>query len=73
LFLDVCDEDLYCLFLSKQSHGGVLAETSVRPLRALLCVENNDVAVVSSHTENFGMVVAEALAHGVPVIASKGT
>ena len=35
--------------------------------------ENADVVVVPSYTENFGMVVAEALAHGVPVIASKGT
>ena len=26
-----------------------------------------------SHTENFGIVVAEALAHGVPVVASTGT
>lgn len=32
-----------------------------------------DVCVVPSFSENFGMVVAEALAHGVPVIASKGT
>lgn len=32
-----------------------------------------DVVVVPSHTENFGMVVAEALAHGVPVVASRGT
>jgi glycosyltransferase involved in cell wall biosynthesis len=32
-----------------------------------------DVCVVPSHSENFCMVVAEALAHGVPVIASKGT
>jgi glycosyltransferase involved in cell wall biosynthesis len=32
-----------------------------------------DVCVVPSTTENFGMVVAEALAHGVPVIASRGT
>jgi glycosyltransferase involved in cell wall biosynthesis len=32
-----------------------------------------DVCVVPSYTENFAMVVAEALAHGVPVIASKGT
>lgn len=32
-----------------------------------------DVCVVPSFTENFGMVTAEALAHGVPVIASKGT
>jgi glycosyltransferase involved in cell wall biosynthesis len=32
-----------------------------------------DLVVVPSHTENFGMVVAEALAHGTPVIASTGT
>jgi glycosyltransferase involved in cell wall biosynthesis len=32
-----------------------------------------DVMVVPSHTENFGLVVAEALAHGVPVIVSRGT
>ena len=35
--------------------------------------ERSDVALVPSYTENFGIVVAEALAHGVPVIASKGT
>jgi glycosyltransferase involved in cell wall biosynthesis len=35
--------------------------------------ENSDVALVPSHTENFAIVVAEALAHAVPVIASKGT
>ena len=33
----------------------------------------SDLAIFPSHTENFAMVVAEALAHGVPVIASKGT
>lgn len=32
-----------------------------------------DVCVVPSFTENFGMVVAEALAHAVPVVASRGT
>jgi glycosyltransferase involved in cell wall biosynthesis len=32
-----------------------------------------DACVVPSHTENFGMVVAESLAHGTPVIASHGT
>lgn len=32
-----------------------------------------DVTVVPSYTENFAMVVAESLAHGVPVIASRGT
>ena len=32
-----------------------------------------DVVVVPSFIENFGMVVAEALSYGCPVIASKGT
>jgi glycosyltransferase involved in cell wall biosynthesis len=32
-----------------------------------------DFCVLPSFTENFGMVVAEALAHGVPVIASRST
>jgi glycosyltransferase involved in cell wall biosynthesis len=36
-------------------------------------LERSDLLVLPSHTENFGMVVAEALAHGVPVIASRGT
>lgn len=31
------------------------------------------VVVIPSHSESFGMVVAEALAHGRPVIASRGT
>ncbi len=35
--------------------------------------ENADIVVSPSHRENFNIVVAEALAHGVPVIASKGT
>jgi glycosyltransferase involved in cell wall biosynthesis len=34
---------------------------------------NADVVVVPSYTENFAMVVAEALAYGIPVIASTGT
>ncbi|MEM9356595.1 MAG: glycosyltransferase [Pseudomonadota bacterium] len=31
-----------------------------------------DVCIIPSHVESFGMVVAEALAHGVPAIISKG-
>jgi glycosyltransferase involved in cell wall biosynthesis len=33
----------------------------------------SDVVLLPSHTENFGIVVAESLAHAVPVIASTGT
>lgn len=32
-----------------------------------------DLLVLPSHSENFGMVVAEALSHACPVLASKGT
>lgn len=39
-------------------------------LAAFMCA---DLVIAPSHSENFCMVVAEALAHGVPVIASKGT
>ncbi len=34
---------------------------------------NADLCMVPSYTENFCMVVAEALAHGIPVITSHGT
>jgi len=47
--------------------GEVLSEAKTR------LFECSDVALVPSYTENFAIVVAEALAHGVPVIASKGT
>lgn len=35
--------------------------------------QNADALVLPSHTENFGAVVADALAWGLPVITSKGT
>jgi glycosyltransferase involved in cell wall biosynthesis len=35
--------------------------------------ETAELFVLPSHTENFGMAAAEALAHGLPVIASQGT
>jgi glycosyltransferase involved in cell wall biosynthesis len=35
--------------------------------------KKNDLLVAPSYTENFCVVVAEALAHGMPVVASRGT
>ena len=62
-------EQIHALGLSGRVEmlGAVLSETKQR------LFECSDVALVPSYTENFGIVVAEALAHGVPVIASKGT
>jgi len=34
--------------------------------------EDSDLVVVPSHRESFGLVVAEALAHGLPVVVSTG-
>jgi glycosyltransferase involved in cell wall biosynthesis len=47
--------------------GAVAGEEKVKEFREA------DVCVVPSFSENFGMVVAEALATGVPVIASTGS
>lgn len=33
---------------------------------------SSDLYVLPTHSENFGMTVAEALAHGVPVVVTKG-
>jgi glycosyltransferase involved in cell wall biosynthesis len=62
-------EQIHALGLSRRVEmlGPVLSEAK----KGLF--ECSDVALVPSYTENFGIVVAEALAHGVPVIASKGT
>lgn len=46
---------------------------SVTPEQRSEIFRRADVSIVPSHTESFGMVVAESLAHAVPVVASKGT
>jgi glycosyltransferase involved in cell wall biosynthesis len=48
-------------------HGPVSGEVKERQFAEA------DVCVVPSYKENFCMVVAESLAHGVPVVASLGT
>jgi glycosyltransferase involved in cell wall biosynthesis len=47
--------------------GRVVGEDKARLLG------ESDLMVVPSHSENFGMVVAESLAHELPVVASTGT
>jgi glycosyltransferase involved in cell wall biosynthesis len=37
------------------------------------CIRSADVMVLPTFSENFGIVVAEALAVGVPVLTTKGT
>jgi glycosyltransferase involved in cell wall biosynthesis len=68
-YVDFLKSKVQELGLSKQVEfvGEVFEETK----KALFA--NSDVAVVPSHVENFGIVVAESLAHALPVIASKGT
>lgn len=38
-----------------------------------LLYQSSDIFILPSESENFGLVVAEALAHGVPVITTKNT
>jgi glycosyltransferase involved in cell wall biosynthesis len=56
--LGLVDRVVFCGHVENEAKTSAFAQT--------------DVCVVPSYTENFGMVVAEALAHGVPVIVSKG-
>ena len=57
--------------LGLQAHVGFLGEVSGDEKENLFA--NSDVALAPSYAENFGMVIAESLAHEVPVIAGKGT
>ncbi len=54
-------------------HGRVRFVDEVRDERKWQLFRESDVVVLPSFSENFGMAVAEALAVGVPVIASTGT
>lgn len=46
---------------------------AVAEVDKFMLYQGADLFVLPSHTENFGVVVAEALAHQVPVITTKGT
>ena len=61
------------LIISLGLENRIFLRGHVTGVKKKLAFENSDLSIVPSFTENFGMVVAESLAHGVPVIASKGT
>jgi glycosyltransferase involved in cell wall biosynthesis len=66
-------ESLHALVARLEIGRNVVFVGDVRgPAKTELLLSNH-VVVVPSHIESFGMVVAEALAHGRPVIASRGT
>ena len=69
-YINVLKQQAHTLGLLKKSVFFMGHVESVAKERAFL---NADICVVPSHSENFGIVIAEALAHGVPVIASKYT
>jgi glycosyltransferase involved in cell wall biosynthesis len=78
--LRVCGSGLpeYVAGLKRKASSGVLSErvTFVGSVAGQMKEEEfsrADVCVLPSYSENFGMVVAEALARGVPVIAGDGT
>ncbi len=82
-----CGWDLRFVGDDSEGHGGRLAQAiaatdlggtvSVHPAMgrddAARLIQQLDLLVLPSHSENFGMVVAEALAAGVPVITTTAT
>jgi len=69
MYVSQLKEQIHALGLSGQVEmlGAVVSKEKKK------LFECSDIALVPSYTENFAIVAAEALAHGVPVIASKGT
>jgi glycosyltransferase involved in cell wall biosynthesis len=81
---DVCElmiigtgDDEYLKFLkneTKRLHLNNVSFTGfLSGLEKEYAIDSLSYLVVPSDFENFGMIVAEALDHGIPVIASKGT
>ncbi len=71
--ISTCRRSLHVLVKNSGLSGSVSFKGHVDGKNRLTAFISSDVCVVPSFTENFGMVIAESLAHGVPVIASKGT
>ena len=56
-----------------QSNGRIRLHGQVSGAAKTQAFVDSDIFVLPSYSENFGIAVAEALAHGTPVITTKGT
>lgn len=66
--------ELKKLVISTSISGRVVfTEKSIEGAEKRALYRNAEILVLPSYSENFGMVVVEAMAQGTPVIASKGT
>lgn len=66
-YMSVCDQLVSELGLERVFFPGpIYGEDKA------IAYRNADLFVLPTHSENFGLVVAEALAHGCPVVVSKG-
>ncbi|BCG63747.1 MAG: hypothetical protein methR_P1475 [Methyloprofundus sp.] len=59
-------------FLKEQRINNVRFLGSINGLEKQKLLAESDYLVLTSHSENFAMVVAEALAHALPVIVTEG-
>lgn len=65
--------DLNALVLKKYSNIGIEIIGPQYGKEKIKCYHEADIFVLPTHSENFGMVIAEAMCCGVPVITTTGT
>lgn len=70
-FTALSHDTYYCSFAQVMSMASVVYLEPVHDDQRWRLLRSADVFVLSSRTENFGIVVGEALACGVPVISTK--
>jgi len=55
-----------------QNHPFIKLHKAIPKEKLLLKYKDSDIFVMASHTETFGLVYAEALAQGLPIVYTKG-